>query len=177
VIFYAREVTPRRAVPLGILALEELHRRRPNTRFVLAGGSVPAQASFSYDHLGVVSPAELAREYASATVGLCLSLTNHSLIPHEMLACGLPCVELAGRSLDGIHGPNGPLALVAPEPLAIADALERLLDDPAERAWRSEAGVSAVAHRDWDTASRQLEAALREILGRREAEAHAMARA
>ena len=31
VIFYARDVTPRRAVPLGVLALQELQRRRPDT--------------------------------------------------------------------------------------------------------------------------------------------------
>ena len=37
VIFYARDATPRRAVPLGVLALEELHRRRPDVRFVLFG--------------------------------------------------------------------------------------------------------------------------------------------
>ncbi len=33
---------------------------------------------------------------ARRRVGLCLSLTNYSLMPQEMLACGLPCVELAG---------------------------------------------------------------------------------
>ena len=38
---------------------------------------------------------------AEATVGLCLSLTNYSLIPQEMLACGLPCVDLAGASTGG----------------------------------------------------------------------------
>jgi O-antigen biosynthesis protein len=167
VIFYARDATARRAVPLGILALGELHRRRPNTRFVLFGQDEPLSAPFPYDHVGVASPAELADHYAVATVGLCLSLTYHSLVPHEMLACGLPCVELAGISLERVHGPDGPLVLAEPDPLAIADALERLLEDPAERARRAEAGVAAVAWRTWDRASRQLESALRDILRRR----------
>ncbi|HEY7599509.1 MAG TPA: glycosyltransferase, partial [Candidatus Limnocylindrales bacterium] len=35
VVFYCREATPRRAVPLGLLALDELWRRRPELRFVL----------------------------------------------------------------------------------------------------------------------------------------------
>ncbi len=30
VVFYCRATTPRRAVPLGVMALEELHRRRPD---------------------------------------------------------------------------------------------------------------------------------------------------
>ncbi len=43
-----------------------------------------------------------------ATVGLCLSLTNFSLMPKEMLACGLPCVELAGVSAESIFGDGRP---------------------------------------------------------------------
>ena len=37
VLFYARAVTPRRAVPLGLLALAELHRRRPEVEIALFG--------------------------------------------------------------------------------------------------------------------------------------------
>ena len=45
--------------------------------------------------------------YAEAAVGLCLSLTNYSLIPQEMMACGLPCVDLAGGSTDAELGRDG----------------------------------------------------------------------
>ena len=37
VIYYARYVTPRRAVPIGLMALAELKRRRPDVRIVLFG--------------------------------------------------------------------------------------------------------------------------------------------
>ena len=37
VLFYARAVTPRRAVPLVLLALAELHRRRPDVEIALFG--------------------------------------------------------------------------------------------------------------------------------------------
>ncbi len=37
VVYYARHATPRRAVPIGLMALAELHRRRPDTRIVLFG--------------------------------------------------------------------------------------------------------------------------------------------
>ena len=168
VIFYARDQTPRRAVPLGMLALAELARRRPRVRFVLFGDDRPVAASFDYDHVGLASASDLARHYAQATVGLCLSLTNHSLVPHEMLACGLPCVELAAGSLERIHGRDGPIAFADADPLAIADVLERLLDDPDERERRSRAGLAAVAGQDWGAASLQLEAALRDALRARE---------
>ena len=37
VLFYARAVTARRAVPLGVLALAELHRRRPGVELAVFG--------------------------------------------------------------------------------------------------------------------------------------------
>ena len=60
----------------------------------------------------------LARAYSEATVGLCLSLTNYSLIPQEMLACGLPCVDLAGASTEAELGRDGGVELAEPDPIA-----------------------------------------------------------
>jgi glycosyltransferase involved in cell wall biosynthesis len=168
VIFYARDVTARRGVPLGLLALAELHRRRPSTRFVLFGDLAPARTPFAYEHLGIVSPEQLARAYSKATVGLSLSLTNYSLIPQEMLACGLPVVELAGRALDGVYGDDPPLQLTEADPMALADALERLLDDPELRAGRSAAGLAAVAGFTWERATDQVLDGLRAALRARE---------
>jgi GT2 family glycosyltransferase/glycosyltransferase involved in cell wall biosynthesis len=161
VMLYARDSTPRRAVALGILALEELYRRRPATRFVLFGCSDQLRAPFPYEHLGVVAPDRLAELYSEVTVGLSLSLTNYSLIPQEMLACGLPCVELTGRSVEHEFGRDGPVALAPPDPIAIAGAIERLLDDPAKRERRSRAGLQLVTRRTWERATEQLEVALR----------------
>ncbi len=120
VIFYARGFTPRRAVPLGALALEELHRRRPDTRFVLFGQAEELTLPFDYELLGVVSPETLAWHYSQATAGLCLSLTNYSLIPQEMLACGLPCVDLADSSTESEIGPDGGVEFAAADPVALA---------------------------------------------------------
>jgi glycosyltransferase involved in cell wall biosynthesis len=168
VIFYARGFTPRRAVPLGALALEELHRRRPDTRFVLFGQADELELPFPYELLGVVSPETLAWRYSEATAGLCLSLTNYSLIPQEMLACGLPCVDVTGGSTEGEIGWDGGVELAAPDPVALADALERLLDDPARWRERSQAGLAFVETASWDVAARQVEAALRDALRERE---------
>ena len=61
VVFYARASTPRRAVPLGLLALEELHRRRPTVEIVLFGEALPVAAPFPHRHAGVLPGAELAQ--------------------------------------------------------------------------------------------------------------------
>lgn len=168
VVYYARHSTPRRAVPIGLMALAELRRRRPDIRIVLFGSPDPVPTSFEYEHRGVLTPTELSWLYSEATVGLCLSMTNFSLMPKEMLACGLPCVELEGVSAESIFGADGPIELAPLQPSRIADALERLLDDPGLRAARSRAGRAFVAGHTWDHATDEVEAGLRHALALRE---------
>jgi glycosyltransferase involved in cell wall biosynthesis len=161
VLFYARAVTPRRAVPLGLLALAELHRRRPAIEIALFGEARPVAAPFPHGALGVLEPEALARAYSEATVGLVLSLTNPSLVPQEMLACGLPCVDVTSESMLATYGADGPATLAAPEPIALCEAIEALLDDPAGRARRTADGLRWAAARTWPAAAAQVDAGLR----------------
>ena len=154
VILYARAVTPRRAVPLGLLALEELTRRRPEVEAVLFGEPRPLATPFA--NRGVLSPQELAALYNYAAVGVVLSMTNPSLVPTEMLACGLPVVDVASEAMVATFGRDGPIALADFDPLALADAIEQALDAPPSRA-----GVEWVRARTWENAAAQLEAGLR----------------
>ena len=85
------------------------------------------------------------------------------------MACGLPCVEVAGASAESIFGREGPLELASLDPGSIADALERLLDDRALWERRSEAGLAYVAAHTWDRATDEVEAGLRRALRQREA--------
>jgi glycosyltransferase involved in cell wall biosynthesis/GT2 family glycosyltransferase len=168
VLYYARHSTPRRAVPVGMMALAELHRHMPDARIVLFGTEKPLHAAFPYEHLGVLSTRQLARLYSESTVGLCLSLTNFSLMPKEMLACGLPCVELEGVSAESIFGADGALELAPLDPYAIAGALERLLHDRELWQRRSQAGLQFVASHTWEHATDEVEAGLRHALRERE---------
>jgi glycosyltransferase involved in cell wall biosynthesis/GT2 family glycosyltransferase len=172
VIYYARYVTPRRGVPIGLMALAELKRRRPDARVVLFGTDTIPDASFDYEHLGVLSPEQLSVLYSEATVGLCLSLTNFSLMPKEMLACGLPCVELAGISAESIFGADGgPLELAPLDSNRLADSMQRLLENEDERQRRSLQGIDFVASHTWDQATDEVEAGLRRALREREEQA------
>jgi glycosyltransferase involved in cell wall biosynthesis len=156
VLFYARSATPRRAVPLGLLALAELHRRRPAVEIALYG-DVPAPAApFPFTALGILDGPAVARAYAEAAAGLVLSLTNHSLVAQEMAACGLPAVELRTPSTEAAFD-DAPIELAEPTAGAIADALERVLDDPG----RSAEGARWAATRTWDAAAAAVEAGLR----------------
>jgi len=173
VVFYSRIYTPRRAVPLGALALEELYRRRPDLRVLAFGhdGDKPLGFQFPYEQLGVVSPAQLALAYSEAALGLCLSMTNYSLLPQEMMACGLPCVDLSGSSTEAELGHDAGLEYADADPVALADAMERLLEDEQRWSLRSRAGLAMADTASWDVAARQVEGGLRQALRERDASA------
>ena len=89
-------------------------------------------------------------------------------MPKEMLACGLPCVELAGISAESIFGSDGPLELAPLDSNRIADAIERLLSDREHWEARSRAGIEFVASHTWERATDEVEAGLRHALRLRE---------
>lgn len=164
VAFYARAKTPRRAVDLGLMALERVAAYVPSLTVDLFGGSVgrldlPFRA---VDH-GVLDDRALAELYRGATVGVVLSSTNYSIIPHEMMACGLPVIELDG---DGTRAeyPAGTVTLARPTPEGIAAEVERLLTDPALRARQAGRALAYVQGLSWERSARQVEAGLVEAL-------------
>lgn len=161
IAFYARSFTERRAVELGLLALAEVKRQRPELRIALYGSNQMIDAPFAYQHVGVVSPERLGRLYCEATVGLSLSLTNYSLIPQEMMACGLPVVELAGRACEAVFGSDGSvISLARDDSVDIAEKLIELLGDPELRSRRSAAGLEFARSHTWDVATRTVVDAL-----------------
>lgn len=171
VIFYARSSTPRRAVPLGIAGLAELAVRRPQVDVELFGDAArsPRQArrggrTERPRRLGILQEEELASLYARATIGIVFSLTNPSLVGLEMMASGLPCIELASEAMIATFGRESPLQLVDPDPLAVCAAIERLLDDPTERERLSSAGVALMSDRSWERAAQQCEEGLQQAL-------------
>jgi O-antigen biosynthesis protein len=164
VLAYARATTPRRAVPLLLLALAELKRRRPDVGIELFGDPRGVATDLDARDLGVLDRSELAEAYSRATVGVVLSLTNYSLIAQEMLACGLPPVEADGPSTRAAFAANGAVTLAPLTVDGIASAVERLLADPALREDRRSRGVDLVHERTWEKAAEDFEGGLREAL-------------
>jgi glycosyltransferase involved in cell wall biosynthesis len=159
VVFYARHQTRRRGTELGLLALALLKERRPDVEVVLFGSDdLPYELPFDYTQAGIVGERELADLYRGAAVGLSVSLTNYSLIPQEMLACGLPVVEMNLPSVRAAYPEASPgIRLTAPDPGRMADALSEVLAlSELEMSRVREAASSLVADLSWAQAERAL---------------------
>lgn len=160
IVFYSRGATPRRAVELGFLALSLLYRIRQDVRIIFFGDHPkPYLLDFPYEDRGILSHRELGELYREATLGLVFSATNISLIPKEMMACGLPVIDLE-RENTVSSLPEGCASLVRPDPHAIAERIHSLLDDAATRQALAERALSYVQTLSWDKAGNVFHEAL-----------------
>ncbi|SLN69153.1 rhamnosyltransferase WsaF family glycosyltransferase [Roseisalinus antarcticus] len=166
IAIYARGHTERRCVPLVLMALELLAAERQDIEVHFFGqDDLPfAEAPFAALNHGVLDPDALAALYNECHVGICMSGTNYSLVPQEMMACGLPLLELNGDSTRGIF-PEGVVTLSGPAPQDIAASLGALIDAPDARRRQAAAALDWVAGFSWEGAAQAVEAALTERLG------------
>jgi glycosyltransferase involved in cell wall biosynthesis/SAM-dependent methyltransferase len=131
VIGLGRPQMPRRCYDLGLAGLALLAEQRPDVEICLFGAaSFPGDIRFPYTNLGILTPTELGDLYRSSDIGVAFSTTNPSLVTFEMMACGLPLVDLDVLDSRNRHG-GFPAELVEPSPEAIADGIGRLLGDAA----------------------------------------------
>jgi glycosyltransferase involved in cell wall biosynthesis len=125
VVFYAKPDVPRRGFGLGVLAMEMFHRTHPDVRIHTFG--VRSPLPFPAVRHSLVSPEALADLYNTCAAGLVLSFTNVSLIPYELLACGVvPVVNDDPSVRPVLDHPD--IRWARPEPDALATALSAAVD-------------------------------------------------
>lgn len=160
VIFYARANTARRCVELGLAALELLKRRMPEVSIILFGfEGNHKKLPFNAEVYGIISPVAIAKLYSRSTVGLSLSATNHSLIPNEMMACGLPVVELKSPNNTTIY-PKGTVIFADAHPAMIAESIEHLLEDHMTRRIVSQKSQQYAQLLTWENAAKKVEVSI-----------------
>lgn len=165
IAFYARHFTARRAVELAMLALEVLAKRGVEFEVDFFGAELDLRAApFKFKDHGVASPETLAKLFQKADIGIVFSATNYSLVPQEMMASGLPIVELNGENTSCIFPPKG-VSLADPDPMAIADAVERLILNPDAREAQAKVALEWVAQFSWAASAELVETALKDRLG------------
>lgn len=147
-LFFAKPEMPRRCFELGVMALRHFHKLRPDYEIVTFGSRHASKQKYDFPvtRLDIVPTLDdLARLYSNADVGLVFSTTNPSFIPYEMMACGLPVVDLRRNGNEANYGGRFDIALLAdPLPEAMAEELAGLVNNPQELKARSEAGLKFI---------------------------------
>jgi SAM-dependent methyltransferase/glycosyltransferase involved in cell wall biosynthesis len=149
IIFFSKPEVPRRCYDLGVMMFRELYKIIPSVEIIFFGSEKinSKNLDFPITNLGILPNLEsIAHNYNNADLGVVFSTTNPSLVPYEMMACGLPVVDLnrEGNELnyDGRHD----IALLAEvDPHKMAAQIKELLLNSDERAKRSLASINFVS--------------------------------
>jgi glycosyltransferase involved in cell wall biosynthesis len=114
---------------------------------------------YKYKSYPLLDAHGLAQVYRQAAVGIVFSATNHSIMNKEMMACGLPVIDLDVESVRA-EFPEGVLKRTMPHPIAIADALEELLNDSSKRVALSTLGAKFANQFCWEDSGKIIEKAI-----------------
>ncbi|MDA8987511.1 hypothetical protein N9H06_05220 [Planktomarina temperata] len=136
----------RRCPLLGIEALGIVKHLRPEVKIYLYGSKKTSAGNIWFEHknLGLLSVEQCNDLYGKCNIGLCLSASNPSRIPFEMMAAGLPVVELE-RENNFYDLPQSSITLAEATPEAIAKNIIYLLDNPEIHRKKSENGINYIA--------------------------------
>ena len=165
IAFYVRRSTPRRLYELGLLALRALFDLGDHFEIITFGEKdlpdlgIPVKVK----HAGILDAGELSKLYCQCAVGFVLSGTNYSLVPNEMMACGLPVVDIDAEHTQISYQPETAV-LAEATPVGLASALSRLLNDASFRENTAAAGLAATEHLNWDSSNKVIEAFIQETL-------------
>ncbi len=129
VCFVYQPEKPRRCDCIGLKALKIFKAMRPDVQIYLYGSAVPAAFDFECKNLHIIPVDKCNELYNKCRVGICMSASNPSRIPFEMMAAGLPVVELY-RENNLYDLPDGGVLLAEPTPEAIASAIAEIVDHP-----------------------------------------------
>ena len=91
-------------------------------------------------------------------------MTNYSLLPHEMMACQLPVLDLRGETLQGIFQDGENISLAEPNPMALADKIEDLLTNQEKRKAMVDNAYQYVKQFSWEKSANKVEEILKREL-------------
>jgi phosphatidylinositol alpha-mannosyltransferase len=169
----------RKGLPVLLRAFAELRRRQPHVTLTIMGATrrqIVEQSSSGPEReidlagveaLGWVTDGEKVEQLAQAELICAPSLAAESfgIVLIEAMAAGVPVVASDLPGYRSVLGDGAIGRLVPPnEPLPLADALEEVLGDPAQRARMTKAGQAAVDELSWSKVTDQILTAYEDAL-------------
>ena len=128
ICFIFQPEKPRRCSNIGIRALLLVKALRPDVKIYLYGSDVDIKLDVEMENLHIMPIDKCNELYNKCKVGVCMSSSNPSRIPFEMMAAGLPVVDLY-RENNLYDIPEDGVLLADTSPEAIATAIIKILDD------------------------------------------------
>ncbi len=167
IIFFARPEMPRRCYELGVMALKLVKEQRPGIEIILFGSSQIPNNSIPFEHtnLGVMNIHDLAELYRNADLGMAFSTTNPSLVPYEMMACGLAVGDLKLDDALANYESEENIYLLNPRPEIMAQEIVKAIDNDDERQEKALKGSRFVqSFPDEDGMVRRIEEVVKRVI-------------
>jgi glycosyltransferase involved in cell wall biosynthesis len=137
ILFYARPDQPRRLYNLGREVIQNLRSILSNWRIVMYGANI-IEGIEGIESLGKISDLdELAELYSRVKIGISFSSTNPSLVGLEMLATGLPVIDIKTAVGSPDYGICTGIEFVSPSIDDLTSAIYQLTIDNTELEERS----------------------------------------
>lgn len=136
IAFFAKPEMDRRCFEIGLYALERLGEIRSDFKVYLFGSGELNKYKYTFPHEIIYfakSIKDLAKLYNECEIGIAFSTTNPSLVPYEMMSCGLVVIDLYTELSEYNYGGSFDAALLCqPTPETIAEKISKLMDSPEE---------------------------------------------
>lgn len=146
ICFIYQHDKPRRCPQLGIEALGIVKHLRPDAELYFVGSNESPKLWYDYTNVGLLSTEGLNDLYNRCHVGFCLSSSNPSCNAFDMMAAGLPSVDLY-RENNLFDIPSGGVLLAHQTPESLAEAILYLISNPETLLKMSDFGVDFMKSR------------------------------
>lgn len=163
ICFIYQPEKPRRCSIIGIEALGIVKHLMPEVKIYLYGSKNKTNVWFEHTNLELISVEECNKLYNKCSVGLCISSSNPSRIPFEMMAAGLPVVDIY-RENNLYDMPDGGVKLADQTPESIANALISILTNEEQIHKMSEFGIGYMEEKTLEYGYMQFTEAVRKIV-------------
>lgn len=153
---------PRRNAATLLSALQIVKKKNPELKVYLYGSNTDIEI-LGFTNLGIITKSECNDLYNRCKLGVSMSTTNPSRIPFEMMAAGLPVVELAGENTSFDLFEDA-VCFAKPSPASLATTISSLLAQPNRLTSMSRAGISYMQSRPLSLERNQFVKACKSIM-------------